>query len=178
MNTYKNFSSAAVLATAVVMLGGSPASAFVTQEEPAGTSVERERGIVMECVGEADGLQAYASLYENNRYGNHLQVVLGDPDAGNGRSKLVKRRILEDGTVRAAITIDGARARIKGTAARVGKKEHVHEELDDAGYHVTSDGTHRRIVTDLELRYDGAVVPLTCDPAFAYALKVTKTPIV
>ena len=48
---------------------------------------------------------------------------------------------------------------------------------DDAGYLITVDGTHRRLANDLVLRYDGAVVPLTCDEAFAYDLQVTKEPI-
>ena len=118
-------------------------------------TTERERGIVLDCHGEADGLQAYASIYENQRYGNHLQVVLGDPDDGNGRSKEPKRPFLVDGKVRATITVDGAKAKIRGTAAKVGKKKAVHEVHDDAGYLITVDGTHRRLANDLVLRYDG-----------------------
>ena len=87
--------------------------------------------------------------------GTCLQVVLGDPDAGNGRSKEVERQFLVDGKVRATITIDGAKAKIRGTAELVGKKKPVHEVHDDAGYLITVDGTHRRLATDLVLSYDG-----------------------
>ena len=165
--------TAATFVTAALALGQSPATAMAD----GATTTHRERGIVMECTGEADGLQAYASLYENDRFGNYVQVVLGDPDAGNGVNKLVKRKLLEDGVVRATVTIDGAKAKIRGTASRVGKKKHVHEELDDAGYHVVSDGTHRRLRNDLAFEYDGMATRLSCDPAFAYNLRVTKTPI-
>lgn len=167
----KQILTAATFVTAALALGQPGAYADGAAE------THRERGFVMECRGESDGLQAYASLYENDKFGNYVQVVLGEPDDGNGKSKQVRKPILKDGAVRATITIDGAKAKVRGTAAKVGRKTHVHEELDDAGYHVTSDGTHRRLENDLVLTYQGVTVPLTCDPAFAYALTVTKTPI-
>ena len=61
---------------------------------------------------------------------------------------------------------------------KIGKRTHVHEELDDAGNHVVSDGWHRRLENDLMLRYAGKTVGLTCGPAFSYRLEVTKTPTV
>ena len=176
MNAHRTLTAAFLTATALTV-GSAPASAMHADDFGPATT-ERERGIVMECVGEADGLEAYASLYENDRYGNVLQVVLGDPDDGNGRSKEVRRPFLEDGEVRATITVDGAKAKIRGTAERVGTKKKVHEVHDDAGYLITVDGTHRRLATDLVLRYDGVRVPLTCEPAFRYDLMVTKEPIV
>jgi hypothetical protein len=165
--------TAALLAATALMAGPTPA--FAMQADDFGpATTERERGIVLECRGEAGGLQAYASLYENDKHVNVLQVVLGDPDDGNGRSKQVERGFLEDGKVRGTITIDGAKAKIRGTADLVGKKKKVHEVHDDAGYLITVDGTHRRLATDLVLSYDGVRVPLTCDPAFRYDLMVTK----
>ena len=168
--------TAAFLTSAALMAAPAPASAMQADDFDTPTT-ERERGIVLECRGETDGLAAYASLYENDRYGNVLQVVLGDPDDGNGRSKEVGHRFLVDGNVRGAITIDGAKARIRGTADKVGRKKQVHEVHDDAGYLITVDGTHKRLVTDLVLSYHGARVPLSCDPAFRYDLMVTKQPI-
>jgi hypothetical protein len=174
MYAHRTLTAAFLTATALAV-GSAPASAMETADR--GTTTERERGIVLECQGEADGLEAYASLYENDRYGNVLQVVLGGPDSGNGRSKTPERRFLEDGKVRGTITIDGSKARIRGTAVKVGKKKRVHEVHDDAGYLITVDGTHKRLATDLVLRYDGVRVPLTCDLAFRYDLMVTKQPI-
>ena len=165
--------TAALLAATALMAWPTPASAMQANDFGPPTT-ERERGIVLECTGEADGLKAYASIYENQRYGNYLQVVLGDTDDGNGRNKKVERNFLEDGKVRARITIDGAKAKIRGTAELVGKKTPVHEQHDDAGYLITVDGTHRQLATDLVLTYDGASVPLTCDPGFRYDLMVTK----
>jgi hypothetical protein len=177
-NITKNLCAAAVLATAVLTLSGSPASAVLAQEAGQGTTIERERGVVLDCHGEADGLEVYASLYENNLNGNHVQVVIGDPDAGHGNSKWVDHEIHEGSKVRAAIKVDGERAVVRGTATRVGKKTPVHESFDDAGYAIEIDGTHKRLRTDLVLRYDGTKVPLTCDDAFVYDLLVKKTPIV
>ncbi len=172
MNAHRILTAAFLAATALAA-GSAPASAMQTDDFGTPTS-ERERGIVMECYGSADGLQAYASLYENDKYGNVLQVVLGDPDDGNGRSKEVKQAFLKNGKVRASISVDGDKAKIRGTARKVGTKKKVHEVHDDAGYLITIDGTHRRLATDLVLSYDGVRVPLTCDPAFRYDLMVVK----
>jgi len=175
MNTYRTL-TAAFVTTAALMAGAAPATAMLADGDDFGTTTtHRERGIVLECTGEAGGLEAYASLYENDKYGNVLQVVLGE---GNGRSKNVKRPFLEDGKVRGTITIDGAKAKIRGTAETVGKKKKVHEVHDDAGYLITIDGTHRRLANDLVLTYDGTSVPLTCDSAFRYDLMVTKEQVV
>lgn len=176
MNAHRTLTAAFLTATALTV-GSTPASAMPAAE-PGTATTERERGIVLECRGEAGGLAAYASIYENDKHGNVLQVVLGDPDAGNGRSKHVERPFLKDGKVRAAIRVDGTKARIRGTADKVGKKRSVHEVHDDAGYLITIDGTHKRLVADLVLSHDGVQVPLTCDPAFRYDLMVTKQPIV
>ena len=61
------------------------------------------------------------------------------------------------------------------TRVPVSQRTPVHEAMDDAGQHIVVDGFHRRLVNDLVLRYDGTRVPLTCAPAFAYRLTVTKT---
>ena len=176
MNTHRTL-TAAFLAAAALTIGSAPATAMQA-DEPGASTTHRERGIVLECRGDLDGTAVYTSLYENDVYGNWFQVVLGDPDAGNGRSRTVKRAILEDGKVRASIKLDGAKAVVRGTASKVGKKKPVHEELDDAGYFIVNHGTHRRLRNDLAFEYDGKATRLTCDPAFAYNLKVTRTPIV
>jgi hypothetical protein len=135
-----------------------------------------ERGIVLECTGEAAGISAYVNLYENDVFTNYVQVVLDDnPKLAASREP---KDVWSDGRVRSWVTIDGKRARITGTAVKVGKRRHVHEELEDAGHSIVSDGWHRRLKNDLTLTYAGTSVDLTCDPAFYYRLEVTKTPIV
>ncbi len=174
----KQILTAATFATAALMMSGSPASAVLAQEAGEGATTNRERGLVMECHGDAKGLEVYAELYENNHAGNHIQVVLGGSDSGVGNDKWVDYSIRQGSKVRAAIRVDGARALVKGTAKKFGAKTPVHESFDDAGYAVEIDGTHKQLRTDLVLKYDGTTVPLTCDNAFVYDLMVTKTPIV
>ena len=151
-----------------------PSSAAPALERSARTTTV-ERGVVLECTGSAHGTDAYVTVYENNRHTNYLQVVLNDdPQQAGSREPADLWRA---GRVRGAIRIDGERAVVRGTAVRVGRPKHVHQELDDAGQHIVADGTHRRLRTDLVLRYDGDRIPLTCDTAFAYRLRVTKTDI-
>ena len=162
----------ALAATALTGLGVlSPAAgATVRAAEPASTI---ERGVVMECTGSRHGLDAYVSLYENNIYGNTVQVILDDdPSTAASRQPA---DVLAAGEVHTGVTIAGQRARIRGTAHRVGPRTPVHEVTEDAGQHIVVDGFHRRLATDLVLRYSGKRVALTCAPAFFYRLDVTRT---
>ena len=165
--------AAAALAGSVVL--GGPAQGQA-QAHPTTAAVEThtEKGIVLECTGEARGLSAYVNLYENDVFTNYVQVVLDD-DPKRAASREPKD-VWSDGQVSTWVTINGKRATITGTAGKVGKRTRVHEELDDAGNHIVSDGWHRRLKHDLTLRYAGRSVDLTCDPAFSYRLEVTKTP--
>jgi hypothetical protein len=157
----------AVAATsALIGLGGAAQAG-----EPTTT---RERGIVVECSGTVHGRTVYASLYENNHYGNELQLLIGDDDDQVGGSRKDRDGFLERGLVRAAMKVDGDRARITGTARKAGRTTPVHDEYDDAGQHITAVGTHRRLATDLQLTWRGRTAPLDCDTAFVYDLKVTK----
>lgn len=162
----------ALLATSALIGLGATASPATA----ATATSEKERGVVLECTGSAHGLSVYTSLYENDRYGNTVQVILDD-DPDLARSRNPKNDFLVGGTVKTGITIKGKRASISGTAVRVGPKKHVHEEMDDAGQHVVTDGFHRRLADDLVLRYGAKTVPLDCAPAFHYNLTVTKEPI-
>ena len=165
--------AAAFVASALVGISASGSAAFADTPQ-----WERERGIVLECVGDAHGVQVYASLYENSRYGNTLQVVLGDPDDGNGASKETDQKFVVDSVVKASIKVNGKRVLIEGVAERHGPRTKVYDEYEDAGYLIKTRGYHRRIVTDMGARYAGKSVPLACDTAFAYDLEVKKIPIV
>ena len=136
-----------------------------------------ERGVVLECTGSRHGLDAYVSLYENNLHGNVVQVILDDSPRKAATSQPAD--ILSAGEIRTGVRIGEHRAVIRGTAYRVpvALRSRVHEEMDDAGQHIVADGFQRDLVEDLALRYDGTRVPLSCDPAFAYRLTVTKTDI-
>ena len=102
-----------------------------------------ERGIVIECTGDAHGIQVWTSVYENQRYGNTVQVVIGDPDDGNGASKNSDDKFLVDGVVKASVKIDGKRALIEGAAQRHGARTKLYEEYEDAGFLIKTRGFHR-----------------------------------
>lgn len=158
------------------VLTAAPSTAAPALDRTAPTSsssAEIERGVVLECTGSAHGTSAYVDLYENDRYVNYVQVVVNDdPELANSREPADLWRA---GKVRTAIRVGGERAVVSGTAVRVGRPKRVHEEHDDAGQHIVVDGTHRRLRSDLVLTYAGTRIPLTCDTAFAYRLRVTKT---
>ena len=143
-----------------------PASA--TAATPATTV---EKGVVIECTGALAGRPVYVSLYENNRYVNVVQVDVGD----DGASREV-RDIVRAGRVRTSVAIGDDVARVAGTVAVTGRPTRVHEEQDDAGQHILSDGTHRALSTRLRVSFQGERTRLACDNAFRYRLRVTKTP--
>jgi hypothetical protein len=169
--------SRAVAATGLLAatLTGTVATTGVAQA--AAPQWKTERGIVIECRGQAHGVQVWTSVYENQRYGNTVQVVIGDPDDGNGNLRNTDDKFLADGVVNASVKVHGKKAVIKGVAERYGARTKVYEEYDDAGFLIKTRGFHRQLRTDLVARYDGTVVPLTCDPAFSYDLEVKKIPI-
>ncbi|WP_244928154.1 hypothetical protein [Nocardioides sp. W7] len=141
----------------------------------AAAETTRERGVVLECSGTLRGQQVHASVYENSAYGNVVSVVVGDPKRGGAAgSRHTEAGLWTGRTVDARVRVDGLRARITGPARRVGPRIAVHEELDDAGQHVVSDGFHRRLRNDLVLRYRRQQTPLTCETAFFYDLTVTR----
>jgi hypothetical protein len=175
--------SLAVLASSALTGLGASATASAPTAEPTTASTSaptaeptttRERGIVIECSGTFNGRAVYASLYENNTVGNTIQIVIGEDENQVGGSRDTTRDFLDGRHVRGTLTVGGKRAVIEGTAHRVGKRTAVHEEHDDAGQHITVDGYHRQLATDLHLTWKRTTVPLDCDPAFVYNLRVTK----
>ena len=102
--TSRGLAAAGLLATALVGLVHVPAA------QAAAPEWKRERGIVLECAGDAHGVQVWTSVYENQRYGNTVQVVIGDPDDGNGNSKNTEDKFVVDGVVKATVKVDGKRA--------------------------------------------------------------------
>ncbi|MFC4785145.1 hypothetical protein ACT8ZV_11745 [Nocardioides sp. MAHUQ-72] len=169
---------AAAATSALTGLGiATPATAapaptsFAAQAE---TTTTHEVGNVIECTGTIRGRSVWASVYENNTYANVIQVVIGDDGDQVGNSREDADGFIDHRQVLGALKVDGKRAVIEGRAVRVGSREQVHEEYDDAGQLVTVDGFHRRLSTDLTLTWRHRTRPLTCDTAFHYDLQVTK----
>jgi hypothetical protein len=158
-----------VIAAGALLTAGAAATLTSSPATAATTTVEK--GVVIECTGHLGGQDVYVSLYENNRYVNVVQVNVGD----DGASREV-RDIVRAGRVRAAVRVDGANARVTGTVRVTGRPTRVHEEIDDAGQHIVSDGTHRSLSTRLRVAFRGDRARLTCDNAFRYRLRVTKKP--
>ena len=160
----------AAVATAIVGLG-SPATALTA--DTAASETTRERGVVIDGSGTYRGAETYVSVYENDVYANVFQVVVGDDGLGNIRES--EDGFVEKKQVRATLKLAGKKVLVTGTAKPYGKKVAVHEEHDDAGQHIVVDGVHRKLRTDLTMRWKGRTVDLTCADAFRYDLQVTKT---
>ena len=157
----------AVVATSGLVGLGTPASAG----EPTTT---RERGIVIECTGTIKGQPVYTSLYESNVAPNTIQILVGDDDHQVGGSRDTATDFRDGRQVRGTLKVGGSRALVSGTARTVPGRIPVHEEHDDAGQHITVDGFHRNLDTDLTLRWKHRSAPLECGTAFVYNLRVTK----
>lgn len=163
-------------ATAVQPLDAAAPSSPQRSASAPTTEQHRERGFVLECTGTASGHSAYVNLYENDRFGHTVQIILDDDPERAGHREPAD--IVRGRTVSTSARVQGHPARVEGTVRRVGAKVAVHETHDDAGNHIEIDGTHRRLRTDLVLTHRGTSFPLTCSPAFAYDLRVATTPTV
>jgi hypothetical protein len=165
-----------VLAGALLTTAAATATALSASPAGAATGAPTttvEKGVVIECTGHVGGQDVYVSLYENNRYANVVQVNIGE----DGASRQV-RDIVRGGRARAGVRIDGSLARVAGAVRATGRRSAVHEEMDDAGQHIVTDGTHRALRTRLHLSFRSERSRLTCENSFRYRLRVTKTPIV
>jgi hypothetical protein len=172
---------AAVIALTPALAGATapdPASGAVSRAE--GTTLGardavRERGNLIECTGRYRGTDTFVSVYENNRYTNVLQVVVGD--GGAGASREVAEGFVDGSRVHGALRLQGKKVTVSGTAVRTDQRTKVHEEHDDAGQHIVIDGYHRALDSDLTMSWQGTTIRLTCDNAFYYNLKVVKSDI-
>ena len=173
----------AVAATsALIGLGAAPGNAQLSADQtpdPSAPGVTHERGKLLECTGNAGTTPVRANLYQNRTYGNHLEVLLNDGTPGEaGVSHKAATPFVVGHQVRATARVSGKRVTISGTARPNGEVKRVHETVEDAGLRIVSKGTHRLLAPVLTVRYAGRTGRLSCDSAFAFQLKVTKTSIV
>jgi hypothetical protein len=167
-------SAATVAALAAAGLGVAGAALAVTPSEHAGprTSTETQRGVVLECAG--DG--ARVDVYENGTYGNTLVVIVGDPDLDQFGSIERTDPFVLDGAIDETVEVRGGHtATVTGTVAATGRPTRITDPVQDAGEQIVSRGSHQPLTTDLVVTVDGAAVPVTCDPAFAFDLEVRRT---
>ena len=169
----------AVVATSALLgLGADSASARTLDPMQEGTS--RERGTLIECVGKAGAVPVRANIYQNRTYGNHLELLVNDGTRKEAGTSLQQRRPFVTGSeVRAAGKVGGRRMVISGTAAPTGEVKRIREVIpNDGGMRIVSRGTHALLDAVLTVRYDGHAGALTCDRAFRFDLRVTKTSLV
>jgi hypothetical protein len=133
--------------------------------------VEHQSGIVIEASGALGDLAASVTVYENSAHGNSVQVVLGDEQIGHAEQTPA---LVVDGVLQVSVKVDGKDATLRGTITPTGRPEKLTEPIQDAGEQIVTKGTHTQLVGDITLSYDGVVIPLTLDTAFAYDLEVRK----
>ncbi|MGW0661025.1 hypothetical protein [Streptodolium elevatio] len=155
------------------------------------TSTTFQRGHALACEGTVGGLSVTVDLYENSVHGAHAGIFVetaegayrggfGPQDTRMFRHGRVSAQIAlepaeEDGVARSPIAA-GAVADVGGTYARTGRPERVHEEIEDAGQLIVTDGLNQRLRTDVSVSLLGRDVPLSCGTAFAFDLLVRAYP--
>lgn len=154
-----------------------PASAAVADGDaaPGETTRWTERGQVVACAGRGADRDVRALVYENDRHGNVVEVVLRDEV---GDSRRTRTDLADDrGRVRATIRVDGAVAVVTGTVAATGERRWVEETVDEDGYVHHAEGWQRPLTArGMRLRHGDRTVVLSCAEAFAYTLKVERRP--
>lgn len=148
-----------------------------------GVIVSRERGHVLDCRGKLGELTVAVSLYDNSEHGSFAAVVVDGEEGPVYGGSSEPSSLFRGNTVATGIPLERtADQRAMGKAVVVGaflpkgKPVPVHEVVDDAGYIIESTGTHRRLATKVGVSLLGKYTALTCQDAFRYDLKVTKTP--
>ena len=166
---------AVVATSALVGLGTTTATARVA---PAPEKT-REVGTLIECAGYVGKVPVRVNLYENDTYGNTLEVLLHDGTRREvGRSVDTKKPFVVGEDVLARTRVGGRPIRIHGTTEPTGEVKRVHDVIEDAGERIVVRGTHTILDPKIVARYAGKQGRLTCDNAFDFDLRVTKTSLV
>lgn len=138
---------------------------------PPETRTETERGTILEGTGTWRGQKITVSVYENQRYGNALQIIIGDPDgkhaigAGEGQHAYIVGGVLNVG-----LDVDGKLAVVKGTVTKNGAPRPA-TELNTDGDLVSSKGTHVPLLVEAAFTYRGETVTLEFTRALRYYLE-------
>jgi hypothetical protein len=152
--------------TASSTAGAPPTTALQQIEKP--VTIEQQRGIVIEGTAVLNGEPVGISLYENEQYGNVLQVFFPESDEVGALEQ--EAPFVVDGRVDVTVDVDGRRARLAGVVTETGATKVV-EPLQDGGEQQISKGTHYVLDAELALTVGRYSVPLETD-AFAFDLDV------
>ncbi len=140
------------------------------EDRPKTVSV-RERGLVLEGTGTWRGQPVQVFVYENQKYGNSLQIVIGDPDgkhaigSGEGRDAYVI-----DGVLNVGLDVDGDLAVVKGSVTESGDPKPVEESAPD-GELVTASGTHTPLLVEATFEYRGETIDLNFAKGYEFDLE-------
>lgn len=149
-----------------------------------GATTTHQRGYVMACTGERGPLDAFVELYTNSTVTVPTSVVIRGPHGVAVAADDSMAPRIRHGRVKANVALvdrdtDAAfgKAKVRGTYQRVGEVIPISTSFEDDGALIEERGTNRQLRTDLRVRVGKVTIPLTCDPAFAYDLNVTRTPL-
>ncbi|MEU2062433.1 hypothetical protein [Streptomyces sp. NPDC013455] len=143
-----------------------------------------QSGHVLACHGQSGERSVAVELYGNSFYGNVVSVSVEGPDGqyGGGTNPA---SLFGDGTVAADVPLERlgeeggdavGTASVGGTYTAVGDPVRVHDVYREPGWNVVSTGTNQRLAARVTVAVFGETVSLTCGDAFAFDLRVTKTP--
>lgn len=179
--TYRKLSRA----IAVVALG---AAALIAVPASATAQPVDEAGYLAECSGEADGSTATVNLFQTSAQGGFVEAS-GFIETPDGSRLQVTGftdgdLIFDDGAIDIVLTLvneetqePAGPATVSGAYTVSGRPTRVHEVINEGEEIVISVGTHTPLSVDLTLEYAEATIPLECENAFAFDLRVIRQPI-
>ncbi|MEV5428094.1 hypothetical protein [Streptomyces sp. NPDC052701] len=141
-----------------------------------------EKGHVLACAGEEDGLRVAVELYENSAFDTHAQVSVqtagtrylrgGETEGGLFDNGTISRRLVVAAQEEAAGSSETVV--VNGSYVPAGPRERVHEVYDEPWGRVVSKGWNTPLSAAVTVDALGQRVDLTCDSAFAFDLKVRR----
>ncbi|QNN52347.1 hypothetical protein [Nocardioides mesophilus] len=144
------------------------ALAPMTVEKP--VTIEQQRGLVIEATGVLDGEPVGVSLYENQKYGNSVQVFFPETDEVGAVEQSAP--FVVDGRLDVTVDVDGRTVVLRGVVTETGTTKVV-EPVQDNGEQIISRGTHSELQADLAITVGGLSTPLEAS-AFGFDLDVRR----
>ncbi|MGW7198506.1 hypothetical protein [Streptomyces chryseus] len=177
---------AAVAAGVGLVALGFPAATVHAAPTASGSGVVTtfEKGHVLSCTGQVGKQSVAVELYDNSLHGSFVNVSLEGPDGQYGGDS-TPATLFDNGSVNVKLPIrrlgeveqPAGTASIKGIYALKGEPTSFLDVYEDGGWLVESAGTHHDLKSKVSVEVFGETERLTCEDAFAYDLKVTKTPV-
>ncbi|GAA2451162.1 hypothetical protein [Streptomyces glaucus] len=170
-------------ALAAMLLSALPTAAAASAPDSHGPfTLTEEKGHVLDCAGERNGVSAAVQLYENSAFGTYAYVSVRTADTEYLRDGETDAGLFDHGTISREVTVhEGGETTgpartvvVDGSYTPAGPRQRVHEVHDEPWGQVVVKGWKTPLSAAVTVRVSGQRIDLACGDAFAFDHRVRR----